>query len=163
MPSDLFSFSHTRNSARLDDSRLGALRDASESTEGLMATVTEQLGKKRTRRPVPCSGDDQLDPAQRVGADVHARIGIGLPMSNIYARQEIFTFTFLVRHWTVVTETRNRYFGGSLELVSLDGWGTYRRIRMVLSLLIVRLTNTCRHRCVCPITEAGMSCLLRIH
>jgi len=85
-PSDLFSFSHIRNSARLDDSRLGALRDASQSTEGLMATVTEQLGKKRTRRPVPSSSDAQPDPAQRVGADVHARIGIGLPMSNIYAR-----------------------------------------------------------------------------
>ena len=92
-PSDLFSFSHIRNSARLDDSRLGALRDASQSTEGLMATVAEQLGKKRPRRPVPCSGDDQPDPAQRVGADVHARIGIGLPMSNIYARSGILSFT----------------------------------------------------------------------
>ena len=85
-PSDLFSFSHTRNSARLDDSRLGALRDASQSTEGLMATVAEQLEKKRTRRPAPSSGDDNPDPAQCVGADVHERIGIGLPMSNIYAR-----------------------------------------------------------------------------
>lgn len=85
-PSDLFSFSHVRNSERLNDSRLGALRDASQSTEGLMATVAEQLGKKRTRRPVPLAADDQPDPAQRVGADVHARIGIGLPMSNIYAR-----------------------------------------------------------------------------
>jgi len=107
-PSDLFSFSHFRNSERLDDSRLGALRDASQSTEGLMATVAEQLGKKRTRRPVPLSGDDRPDPAQLVGADVHARIGIGLPMSNIYAR----------------------YFGGSLELVSLDGWGTDVYVRL---------------------------------
>ena len=92
-PSDLFSFSHVRNSARLDDSRLGALRDASQSTEGLMATVAEQLGKKRTRRPVPSSGDDRPVPAQRVGAEVHGRIGIGLPMSNIYARSEILSFT----------------------------------------------------------------------
>ena len=90
-----------------------------------MATVAEQLGKKRTRRPVPSSGDDNPDPAQRVGADVHARIGIGLPMSNIYARSGIFSFTLLVRHRIVVIETRHRYFGGSLELVSLDGWGTY--------------------------------------
>lgn len=73
-----------------------------------MATVTEQLGKKRARRPVPLSGNDQPDPAQRVGADVHTRIGIGLPMSNIYAR----------------------YFGGSLELVSLDGWGTDVYVRL---------------------------------
>ena len=93
MPADLFSFSHIRNSARLDDSRLGALRDASESTEGLRATVAEQLEKKRTRRPVPLSGDNQPDPAQRVGADAHARIGIGLPMSNIYARSEMLSFT----------------------------------------------------------------------
>ena len=92
-PSDLFSFSHVRNSARLDDSRLGALRDASKSTEGLMATVAEQLGKKRTRRPVPSSGDDRPDPALRVGAEVHGRIGIGLPMSNIYARSTILSFT----------------------------------------------------------------------
>jgi len=106
-PADLFSFSHVRNSARLDDSRLGALRDASQSTEGLMATVEEQLGKQRRRRPVP-SGDDQPDPAQCVGADTQSRIGIGLPMSNIYAR----------------------YFGGSLELVSLDGWGTDVYVRL---------------------------------
>lgn len=92
-PSDLFSFSHIRNSARLDDSRLGALRDASQSTEGLKATVAEQLEKKRVRRPVPCSGDDQPDPAQCVGTDAHARIGIGLPMSNIYARSVILSFT----------------------------------------------------------------------
>ena len=85
-PSDLFSFSHIRNSERLNDSRLGALRDASQSTDGLMATVAEQLEKKRTRRPVPLSGDSELGPVQRGGADVHSRIGIGLPMSNIYAR-----------------------------------------------------------------------------
>ncbi|KAF9652219.1 alpha-ketoacid dehydrogenase kinase [Thelephora ganbajun] len=108
MSSDLFSFSHIRNSARLDDSRLGALRNASQSTEGLMATVAEQLRKKRMRRPVPYSGDGQPDLAQRIGADVHAKVGIGLPMSNIYAR----------------------YFGGSLELMSLDGWGTDVYVRL---------------------------------
>ena len=86
MPLDLFSFSHIRNSERLDDTRLGALRDASQSTEGLMATVAEQLGKRRTEKPVPLSGDDRADPAQRIGAGIHARIGIGVPMSNIYAR-----------------------------------------------------------------------------
>lgn len=107
-PLDLFSFSHIRNSERLDDTRLGALRDASQSTEGLMATVAEQLGKRRAENPVPLSGDDRADPAQRVGAGIHARIGIGVPMSNIYAR----------------------YFGGSLELVSLDGWGTDVYVRL---------------------------------
>ena len=40
-PSDLFSFSHIRNASRLENSRLGALRTASE--EGLRATVDEQL------------------------------------------------------------------------------------------------------------------------
>jgi pyruvate dehydrogenase kinase 2/3/4 len=38
----------------------------------------------------------------------HSAFGIGLPMSNIYAT----------------------YFGGSLELVSLDGWGTDAYLRL---------------------------------
>lgn len=67
-----------RNATRLDDSRLGALRTASASAKGIRGTVEEQ-------EPVPVP-----------------TIGIGLPMSNIYAT----------------------YFGGSLDLVSLDGWGT---------------------------------------
>ena len=96
-PSDLFSFSHIRNATRLTDARLGALRTASQSTRGVTGTVSEQVDSWQ-----PASaGDVPVDAA----ADPPPRIGIGLPMSNIYAT----------------------YFGGSLELVSLDGYGECSR------------------------------------
>ncbi|KAG9317689.1 alpha-ketoacid dehydrogenase kinase [Chiua virens] len=99
-PSDLFSFSHVRNATRMADERLGALRNA--SSIGVKATVAEQvggrhLGGKETRYP-----QESQDPEREAGIAPHQRIGLGLPMSNIFAT----------------------YFGGSLELVSLDGWGT---------------------------------------
>ncbi|KAF8913924.1 branched-chain alpha-ketoacid dehydrogenase [Gymnopilus junonius] len=102
-PSDLFSFSHVRNSTRLEDSRLGALRSVSLSEHGLRATVDEQIGswqKGRTQIPTPATAvvEQILQPT----------IGIGLPMSYIYAT----------------------YFGGTLELVSLDGWGTDVYLRL---------------------------------
>lgn len=79
-PSDLFSFSHVRNATRLEDSRIGALRNASQRQEGLRATVAEQLGsweKVRKQQTV----DLPATPSQIL----HPRIGIGLPMSNIFA------------------------------------------------------------------------------
>ncbi|KAF9457009.1 branched-chain alpha-ketoacid dehydrogenase [Collybia nuda] len=101
-PSDLFSFSHIRNATRMEDSRLGALRTVSSRPEGIRATVGEQLGR----------WDDNLpaapDPEKEAGVGPHPRIGIGLPMSNIFST----------------------YFGGSLELVSLDGWGTDVYLRL---------------------------------
>ncbi|KAG2013617.1 atypical/PDHK/BCKDK protein kinase [Coprinopsis cinerea AmutBmut pab1-1] len=104
-PMDLFSFSHIRNASRLEDSRLGALRTASE--EGLRATVDEQLSRWQKHSYYQPKNRDKLEehgtaPSQEIMNIVRSRIGIGLPMSNIYAT----------------------YFGGSLELVSLDGWGT---------------------------------------
>ncbi len=93
-PSDLFSFSHVRNAGRLADTRLGALRTVSSSTRGMTATVSEQLAA--WRRQPGGQGDMPVDTVEPP-----PRIGIGLPMSNIYAT----------------------YFGGSLELVSLDGYG----------------------------------------
>ncbi|PPQ77751.1 hypothetical protein CVT25_011186 [Psilocybe cyanescens] len=99
--SDLFSFSHVRNATRLEDSRLGALRTASEN--GLRATVDEQVGnwhKAHAQDPIA---------AETTSSELlHPRIGIGLPMSNIYAT----------------------YFGGTLDLVSLDGWGTDVYLRL---------------------------------
>ncbi|KAF5389102.1 hypothetical protein D9757_004918 [Collybiopsis confluens] len=83
-PSDLFSFSHTRNSSRMENSRLGSLRTASSYGRGIWATVNEQV------------------------ENGHMPMGIGLPMSNIFAT----------------------YFGGSLELVSLDGHGTDAYVRL---------------------------------
>lgn len=81
--SDLFSFSHLRNAARLDISRLGALRTASVSESGFRGTVDEQVGQWQkvrdsdTTRPM-------ID-GTNVQQILHPRIGIGLPMSYIYA------------------------------------------------------------------------------
>ena len=72
IPSDLYSFSHHRNSTRLDLDRIGALKGI--TGQGLWGTVDEMSGTK---------------------------MGLGLPLSNIYAT----------------------YFGGTLDLVSSDGWG----------------------------------------
>ncbi|TFY57920.1 hypothetical protein EVJ58_g6731 [Rhodofomes roseus] len=94
-PMDQFSFSHLRNPARMDSRRLVALRSISSSQTGMVATVEEQV--KRWEREA-----DSEDPQQEAGVSPHPKIGIGLPMSNIFAT----------------------YFGGSLELVSLDGYGT---------------------------------------
>jgi len=105
-PSDLFSFSHLRNPPRMDDSRLGALRTVSSSRRGMTATVDEQVSEWKSQAALE-------DPQQNAGISAHPRIGIGLPMSNIFAT----------------------YFGGSLELVSLDGYGTdvYLRLPKLVS------------------------------
>ncbi|KAJ4478130.1 branched-chain alpha-ketoacid dehydrogenase kinase [Lentinula aciculospora] len=97
-PSDLFSFSHIRNSARMEHSRLISLRTASSYHRGVWATVNEQVESWK-RSP---------DPEKEAGVGRHARMGIGLPMSNIFAT----------------------YFGGSLDLKSLDGFGTDAYVRL---------------------------------
>ncbi|KAL1747237.1 branched-chain alpha-ketoacid dehydrogenase [Schizophyllum fasciatum] len=102
-PADLFSFSHVRNGVRLESGRIGALRALGASPQGVWATTREQRGD---------TGDDvedaPADPEQRGGVAPHPRIGIGLPMSKIFAT----------------------YFGGSLDMVSLDGWGTDAYLRL---------------------------------
>lgn len=85
-PTDLYSFSHVRNATRLAHARLGALRTVS-AMGGMHGTVAEQLAS--------------AEPTMSPEAESAGRIGLGLPMSNIYAT----------------------YFGGSLNLMSLDGWG----------------------------------------
>jgi hypothetical protein len=65
---DLFSFSHFRNSSRLEDSRLGALRSASVRRQELLGTLKERIDLKPET------------------AATHPKLGIGLPMSNIYAK-----------------------------------------------------------------------------
>ncbi|CAA7259766.1 unnamed protein product [Cyclocybe aegerita] len=101
--SDIFSFSHVRNAGRLDDSRLGALRNASKSDQGVRGTVGEQVGRWQK-----ANGDDGDDLSINPVEVLHPRIGIGLPMSYIFAT----------------------YFGGTLDLVSLDGWGTDVYLRL---------------------------------
>ncbi|KAF7332237.1 Protein-serine/threonine kinase [Mycena kentingensis (nom. inval.)] len=105
-PSDLFSFSHLRNAARLEDSKIDALRSVSASPLGIRATVDEQVGRWKEHVRTPAEEPD-LDPEVKAGVG-HSRIGIGLPMSNIFAT----------------------YFGGSLELVTMNGWGTDVYLRL---------------------------------
>ncbi|THH15041.1 hypothetical protein EW146_g5379 [Bondarzewia mesenterica] len=105
-PSDLFSFSHVRNAARLENTRIGRLRIVSASPSGMKATVDEQVGRWQQERQGRATNgadlpDDASDPEVQAGVGHHPRLGIGLPMCNIFAT----------------------YFGGSLEPVSLDGWG----------------------------------------
>lgn len=100
-PSDLFSFSHVRNASRLENSRLGALRTVSARPQGMWATVGEQVGWWRSSNwqssnspsPFPSPHLEHLDYASDSDSasseiEAHAsvgRIGIGLPMSNIFA------------------------------------------------------------------------------
>ena len=78
-PNDLLSFSHIRNSTRTDHVRMGALRSLSSRPEGLRATVEEQLARWEEENKW------KDDPEKKVGVGAHARLGIGLPMSNIFA------------------------------------------------------------------------------
>lgn len=82
-PSDLFSFSHVRNAERLGYERIDALRNASSSDKGLRATIDEQIDDKK-------SGNHE--------ALSRKSIGIGLPMSHIYATsvQPFPSCTFLL-------------------------------------------------------------------
>jgi hypothetical protein len=56
----------------MENSRLGALRTVSSRPGGVMATVGEQV-------------EQAEDPEKGAGVAAHPRIGIGLPMSNIFA------------------------------------------------------------------------------
>ena len=131
---DMFSFSHVRNATRLNDERLGALRHLSSSGRGLRATVDEQVARWNegtTNRPL-------------VG-----RMGLGLPLSNIYATyfgQFVQLFKLLSAHLiptypirTLPSQRRDTDthgpLGGSLDLVSMDGWGTdvYLRLPRLVS------------------------------
>ena len=69
-PHDIFSFSHVRNATRLHDDRLGALRHLSTSGQGLRATVDEQLDRWNA------GAEDR---------PLVGRMGLGLPLSNVYA------------------------------------------------------------------------------
>lgn len=73
-PADLFSFSATRNLMRLDDARIDALRKTISSPHGMRATVDEQLDRWHEKNPENMTSSGTLP-----------RLGIGLPMSNIFA------------------------------------------------------------------------------
>jgi hypothetical protein len=97
----------------------------------MRATVDEQVGRWQQNLAggnYPDAKDADVDPEVKAGVGPHPRIGIGLPMSNIFAT----------------------YFGGSLELVTLDGWGAYCSDRQ-----FPPYQCAARHRCVSTPTKAG--------
>jgi pyruvate dehydrogenase kinase 2/3/4 len=73
----------------MEDSRLGALRTVSSRPEGIWATVGEQVGRWQDNLPNALDHEIQNssenDPEKEAGVGPHPRIGIGLPMSNIFA------------------------------------------------------------------------------
>ncbi len=86
-PSDLFSFSHVRNASRLGQDYLGPLRSASASPMGMRATVDELASRwkvewRQREDGTPLKNDPELNS----GVGRHPRLGIGLAMSNIFAR-----------------------------------------------------------------------------
>ena len=86
-PSDLFSFSHVCNASRLEQDNLSPLRTASASPTGMRATVEELVS--RWKDEWRQSEDGTLlknDPELKSGVGRHPRLGIGLAMSNIFAR-----------------------------------------------------------------------------
>jgi len=86
-PSDLFSFSHVRNASRLEQDNLGLLRTASASPAGMRATVEELVSRWKDEWRQHGSGTPlKNDPELRSGVGPHPRLGIGLAMSNIFAR-----------------------------------------------------------------------------
>jgi len=108
-PSDLFSFSHIRNASRLEQDHLGPLRTICASPTGMRATVEELVQRWKDEWPRSEDGTAQQNGADRKSGPVHRpRLGIGLALCNIFTR----------------------YFGGSLELVSLDGWGVDVYLRL---------------------------------
>jgi pyruvate dehydrogenase kinase 2/3/4 len=96
-PSDLYSFSHLRNDTRLAEDRIGALQHFSQRKGGLRGTVDETITLDQ-------SVVKRSDPGESLNdTPVPRQMGIGLPLSNIYAT----------------------YFGGTLDLMSMDGWGGF--------------------------------------
>ena len=61
----------------MDGDRLGALRTA--SSRGVKATFAEQVGDETKH------SQEGKDPESGAGIAPHQRIGLGLPMSNIFA------------------------------------------------------------------------------
>lgn len=90
-PLDLFSFSSIRNATRIEQQRLGTLRKASAQPGGVNATISEQVNRwQQQRQPisttVPDTSKNQSDPELEAGVAHHPKLGIGLPMCNIFAK-----------------------------------------------------------------------------
>jgi 26S proteasome regulatory subunit T1 len=60
---------------------------------------------------------DMASKGLQTGLGTIAGLGYGLPMSRLYAKYD------LISCCSLPVLRRHRYFGGSLDLLSLDGWG----------------------------------------
>ncbi len=56
----------------------------------------------------------------QTGIGTLSGLGYGLPMSKLYAKFVVIIFSKDISLTCIL-----RYFGGTLELKSLEGWGTY--------------------------------------
>jgi hypothetical protein len=107
-PTSLFSFSHLRNATRMHEDRLSALHRM--TADGFPITVDDRMTRWKAGQQQQL--EQQRNHSQGANASSEEaegvnRMGLGLPLSNIYAR----------------------YFGGSLDLMSLDGWGESHAFR----------------------------------
>lgn len=121
-PSNLFSFSHLRNAARMNEDRLSALHQMTRC--GFPITIGDQVTLWRAGQ------QQQFEKRRSQSQDANAsseeekginRMGLGLPLSNTYAR----------------------YFGGSLDLVSLDGWGESHTFRFPITRFMDAIELSC--------------------
>jgi pyruvate dehydrogenase kinase 2/3/4 len=69
----------------MDDSRIDALRSASSSPHGFKGTLDQRVEMWQGKRQGEDSVARELDPETQVGVGSHPRMGIGLPLSNIFA------------------------------------------------------------------------------
>ena len=88
----------------MNEDRLSALHQM--TTHGFPITVGDQMTRWKAGQEQQLEQQRNQSQSQVANASSEEkkgvnRMGLGLPLSNIYAR----------------------YFGGSLDLVSLDGWG----------------------------------------
>lgn len=102
----------------------------------MRATVSEQVGRRQYDE------EENLVTEKGISVGPHPRIGIGLPMSNIFATfvhlQGQILFYACAR--VLMSLFLFRYFGGSIELVSLDGWGmsiAFRNLVQIEELIIL--------------------------
>jgi len=96
----------------MNEDRLSALHRMTE--HGFPITINDQLSLWQQEQLEKQRSQSQGDNASREDEKDINRMGLGLPLSNTYAR----------------------YFGGSLDLMSLDGWGESRAFRFPITRLM---------------------------
>lgn len=69
----------------MDDSRIDALRSASSSPHGFRGTLDQRVEMWQGKRQGRDSVTHEVDPETQAGVGLHPRMGIGLPLSNVFA------------------------------------------------------------------------------